>query len=477
MKPVPVLIALLVAAFAPGRAGAEQQTVSRDFLCYNHVVFHTPDWEDRRYASAVRALGAGRLRIPGGTLADFWDWGPGGIVGEDRWPSGVRPPYSYEARSLKGMTLPAIAPFFAATGSKPMFGLNVFSVDLASELQALKEAAVAGLVVDRIQIGNEPYFAEPYMTERFPQPEDFAAFAVEAAADVRSAFPEAQIAVPGVVMTRDREAKPRLAGWNEALIAAGVFDVADAVFIHPYIGSNLRAIDADPGALTPAHAAQVARWGLQPDNFFLGQDWLARLPAATRIWITEYNYFEPAGGERVSGTWLQGLVNAARVLRWMDDPRIEHACLHQLIGHHAWQALASAKGGALTYRDGRPEHADDAEPFALAASGVALARLGKVVGEGEARLAASSLDAPGAPVVARVFRHRDGAETAILINLSDSPVDASALLPNAATAEIVSGEPWSAVYDPAHTTVSQQTVFGRALAAPPFSIVTATTRP
>jgi len=273
-------------------------------------------------------------------------------------------------------------------------------------------------------------------------------------------------------MTREREAQPRLADWNAALIEAGVFEIADAGSIHPYIGSNLGAIDTAPNELTPAHAAQVARWGLRPDAYFLSQPWLGELPPGARIWITEFNYFEPAGRERVSGAWLQGLVNLARMMRWLDDPRIAHACLHQLVGHHAWQALASADGGAMTYDgQGRPAAAWDAEPFALAASGAALARLSAALGEGETAVSPDPADDAAAPVVARRFARHDGGWRVLIVNLSDQAHDVTESLAGAAAAEIVSADPWGAVYDPRHLTVRRQTVHGRSVIAPPFSIV------
>ncbi|MEM9749868.1 MAG: hypothetical protein AAF869_02850 [Pseudomonadota bacterium] len=472
-------LAAVLSCLVPSSAGAAERLASPDYLCFNHAVIHTPDWDDRRYRQAVEALGAGRVRIPGGTLADYWDWRRGGVVEEGAWPAAETPPFALEDRRRKGATPEAIAPFFRDTGAGAIFGLNVFSASLADEIAALKRAEAAGLRVDRIQIANEPYFAEPYMLERFPQPEDFAAFAMEALAALREAFPKARIAVPGVVMTAERFEVSRLARWNGAMAEAGLYAAADAVFIHPYIGSNLKAIDAASNALTPAHARQVALWSIPPDDYFLGQAWLTALPPSTAIWITEYNFFEPAGAERVSGAWLQGLVNLSRALRWLGDPRIEHACLHQLIGHHGWQALVSRKGGARSFDEaGRPKEVFDGRPFDLAASGLALAELGAALGEGGRGGGGAPLlvtDHPivdlGRPLIAKRFFRDRAFAGALVVNLSDAPIDVSAAGEGGAFAEILSAAPWAPAYAPEHVERRAQTVSGRKLIAPPFSIV------
>ncbi len=110
-----------------------------------------------------------RLRYPGGTLANYWDWQEGWFLRNFADKGCFSLPVTYQNRKR---LMPALDAFgnvnlrdgdylldlrnaLLSTGAKPLFVVNPLTSDLNYQMAMLLDAKEHNIPIDRVEIGNE----------------------------------------------------------------------------------------------------------------------------------------------------------------------------------------------------------------------------------------------------------------------------------------------------------------------------------
>jgi len=348
-------------------AGAAR-ALPADFNSYNFNVLRVAaDMTDPVLVAGLRALNPGSLRIPGGTLGEYWDWSRGGIrVGPyPGLPEAA--PFSADIRAITGLTPMVVDRLLDAVGTPALFTTNMLTASLDENLADIAQFRSLGQAIGRIELGNEEYFRLPNPAARFPTARSYGETALAWATRLRTDLPGAKLAV--IAPSPLRNTGISFADWMAGLDAANVWPAIDAVAIHPYFDTTALRPLASPAAGEAMIAAILAH-----DDDYL-QRVIARLPAGKTIWVTEWNMFEDEANAVTGGSWLAGIANLARAINFMANPRVDLSALHVAVGNRQWSALTGADGRALSFDNGRPVIVTG-PPFALTATGETLALLG-----------------------------------------------------------------------------------------------------
>lgn len=243
-------------------AGAAR-ALPADFTSYNFNVLRVAaNVSDPALAAGLRALNPGSLRIPGGTLGEYWDWSRGGIrIGP--YPGlPETAPFSADILAISGLTPVAIDRLLDDVGTPALFTANMLTASLDENSADIARFRSLGQALGRIELGNEEYFRLPNPAARFPSARAYGGVARAWALRLRNT---------GI----------SFADWMAGLEAADVWPAVDAVAIHPYFDTTALTPLASPAAGEAMIAAILVH-----DEDYL-QRVMARLPAGKAIWITE----------------------------------------------------------------------------------------------------------------------------------------------------------------------------------------------
>lgn len=385
------------------------RSLPADFSSYNFNVLRVAaNVNDAALVAGLRALNPGSLRIPGGTLGEYWDWSRGGIrVGPyPGLPEGA--PFSREIMATSGLTPVAIDRLLDAVGTRALFTANILTATLDENSADIAQFRSLGQTIGRIELGNEEYFRLPNPTARFPSPRSYGDTARAWATRFRSEVPSVKLAV--IAPSPLRNTGVNYNDWMDGLDAANVWPVVDAVAIHPYFDTTSLAPLSSPEAGEALINAILAH-----DDDYLRRV-IARLPADKAVWITEWNMFEDEATAITGGSWLAGIANLARAINFMANSRVDLSALHVAVGNRQWSALTGADGRALSYENGRPVIVTGA-PFSLTATGETLALLGEATRGG---VTAQRLDfgtmATGRPLLGARLTDNSGRVRLLLVN-------------------------------------------------------------
>lgn len=367
--------ATTVKAFAKGTA----QPLSPNLMCFNVESVQISSWESPEFLAAANQLRPKVLRIPGGEVANYWDWQRGGIITDERiaeeaLPDGLPEYMRYEARDYTSSKLSDYKAGLYATNSQALFVLNMLTSDLSEQIDMLSAAAKAGIEIKYIELGNEYFFGIPNYADKFPTP---AAYGEEAKVWIkylRDIFPGVEIAVFGVVPAAD--SSQRESSWNQALLETALPE-ADAITLHIYSKTGLdpngfsnQGYPAfDESNFSTIFSEPFKLWAQLRDR-----PQYQLIPNDKEIWITEFNLIEDIFGNnasrlpRVMGTWGHGLYALSMNLMFLEDERITLTCNHDLV--------EDFKFGAILPREDSfkitPERSFPVVPMSLSASGQAL---------------------------------------------------------------------------------------------------------
>lgn len=458
MKAALVLLSLFLLSIAP-RAISAQATIevstgvgralTDDYFCTNVNVLSTP-WGDERTNTQVRQLGYDVLRIPGGTVANYWDWALG-------WADAPR----YADVPPRTVTTADFQAELAATNTRPLIGLNMLTSDLETQLDALRQARADGMDTGLIELGNELDFPFAEEVAKYPTAADYGNAAAEWITAISAEFPESRFSV---IAASQNSSTPvaRQAGWNEAVMPI-VQSLNPAAVLHIYAGVPLPAGAALSFAnLTDVLSGPFARWEM------VKRFDLPEIPASMPVWVTEYNSFENAGSVRVGGTWAGALFTSTFSLLLLEEPRIEIACVHVLTGNAQWSAF---------YYEEVPAGAGQ---FSVSAQGYALRLFGRALGEAVQAVPLRFTPTPSAinsrgeafdTLVGWQFTTANGGKRALLANLGGAAVafnTGGLAMPNSRF-EMLSGNPLTLVTSEAQLTRQAGTMGGE-LTMPPYSL-------
>jgi hypothetical protein len=390
------------------------RAVAADFNTYNFNILQVAnDTGNPALVAGLRALNAGSLRVPGGTLGEYWDWQRGGIR-QGPYPGLPAPaPFSAEILALSGMTPSSVDRLLDEVGAPALFTANVLTASLEENIADIRAFRALGQPVTRVGIGNEEYFRLPNPSARFPTARDYGVYARDLAERVRLEAPSTRLAA--IAPSPLRNTGITFDAWMSGLEASGVWPVIDAIAIHPYFDTSALTPLASPASGEAAAAAMIAH-----DNDYLARV-EARLPAGKAIWITEWNVFEDQGAPLSGGSWLIAIANLSRAVNFMANPRVEVSSLHVAIGNRQWAAMTGADGLAIDYAAGQPRVVAG-QPFVLTANGEALALLGAATrGGGTAQRLILVTGGGTRPLIGTRILGADGTTRELFVNASAAP--------------------------------------------------------
>ena len=463
------------------------QPLAPDLMCFNVNSVQIASWHSADFLAAANQLNPKVLRIPGGEVANYWDWQRGGIYTDESGklqslPDGLPEYMRYDARDYTSSQLADYQAGLYATGSKALFVLNMLTSDLKEQIEALSSAAKAGIEIKYIELGNEYFFGMPNYAHKFPTPESYGEEAKVWIQYLRDIFPGVEIAVFGVVPATDRS--HRESQWNQALVETALPD-ADAITLHIYSRPGL-----DPDSFsTQGYPA----FGEEDFSTVLSQPFkhwqklrdrptFNLIPADKEIWITEFNLIEDVFGNntnrlpRVMGSWGHGLYALSMNLMFLEDPRVTLTCNHDLVENYRFGAI-------LPHEDSfqvTPERAFPVVPMSLSASGRALQIVADatdgMTSAQQLSFSDSSAARLGSADAPTLYGWQFGAGTAddsraVILNLSEKIVELNMaeLMSQGASYQQISADPRTLVTGHDELKETKGTVEG-AIALPPHSV-------
>ncbi|TQF74578.1 hypothetical protein FK531_00215 [Rhodococcus spelaei] len=303
----------------------EVREVPADFFGVNGARIISPEnaaqWHDPVFRQALAGLGAGLVRVQGGSTSQWIDWRTGLF---DERPDGQ---FVGQNEGRRPLLLTDWADIVRTAGATPIFDLNVLTSTVDEQIAMLREARRLGMEVRYVELGNELWDPGKYYRQVYPTGADYARAMNGWITQLRTAFPDIEIAVSGADDSSmvSSVLGERLQDWNAGLYAN--IRGADAVALHPYWVPD--PVQADVGSTA---AGGVAAWNAFADKV------VAKVPSAMKVWLTEYNQINTPLGEipgfpqhlvtGVPQTWAVGLGVAGFALAGLTDPRIEMSVIH-----------------------------------------------------------------------------------------------------------------------------------------------------
>ena len=314
----------------------------------------------------------------------------------------------------------------------------------------------------------------------FPQPKDYADLASEWTSALKKEFPDAEIAVLGVVPKPEKP--PRLQNWHRELFKGRNSTSADAVTLHLYTGHGLdnnKSFKSYPyfnRKDVPIILGEPFReWQTMREH-----DAYKLIPKDRKIWLTEYNLMDKgvAGTRgqqyRVIGSWAHGLYTMAMSLAFLEEPRVEIMCNHVLIGNSRFAAILADEKSLLD-----PKNKNSATPLSLSATGSALQPLiDSTAGMSTARqinfsgnVSLKGKDNFRYPALTGWVFSNDSQSKAVILNLSGRKfnVNLNDLFQGSRSYEQVFGNPKTLVGDP-KALKSKTGKINRSIVIPSYSV-------
>jgi len=279
-------------------------------------------WADPNLRRAIKQVGIQTVRFPGGDVGNYWDWKNGTV-------------YPLGKASKTEDTLNALANLTRATGTYPIYNLNVMTLDnavlrpadlsqaIANQRHMLDAAHALNLPVQDLELGNEFYWSSTDHNLAFPTAAAYASAMNEWTASLKHDLPNARIAsMASIPSSGDARTK----NWNSAVI--GKIHGVDAVTLHRYDSI------IDGGVWN----------GTSPDavlsNVF--SDWAKILSdevkpietAKLHIWVTEFGGLKDCtSNTHFTGTWLEALNQAQMAIQFLSTPSIDQIELYNVTGN------------------------------------------------------------------------------------------------------------------------------------------------
>lgn len=445
-----------------------QRPLSPKFMCFNVNSVRIESWRDTDLVKNVSLLNPRMLRLPGGEVANYWDWQRGGLIEDtSSLPAGLPQFLRYQARKNSASKLEDFKRGLETTGTSPLFVLNMLTSDLKSQIQMLEKAQSLGIPVEYIELGNEFYFNIKNYNTVFPTPRSYAETANQWITAIKQKFPDVKTAVVGAIPIPQRSG--RLQNWNQTILST-VLQNSEAITLHLYWENGLNSSSSTPftdGEIPIVLGEPFRNWqNLKTDpNFQNIQN--------KKIWITEYNLRETKPDNqnqeqpKVAGTWAHGLYSAAMSMVFLEDSRVELICNHLLAGHPHFAAVIDKKAPGIP------------RSFNLSASGSALRLLGDAT---EEMTSAQKINFPETyllkgknnfqyPSLYGWIFSNSKSQKGIILNLSPQPlkIDVSPLFTQAINYEQISGNPLASNVNADLLMNNKGTVSG-ILSLPPYSI-------
>ena len=433
---------------------------SPNYVCSNVESLRVKSWYDKKFANSITMLNPSTIRIPGGTVSNYWDWQKGGLIEDtSNLPEDLPHFVTNKDRQYTASKLEAFYAGFKTNGITPVFALNMLTSNLKSQLEMLRTARDLGIPVEYVELGNEFYFATKNYRQVFPSPKHYAKIANQWISAIKKEFPEAKIAVIGVG-SRGENKSSRRYKWNEEIIAT-TLPSADAITIHKYHSNGLANQKISTEKYPYFLEEDVPLILSQPfKSWDKTSNTISDFPENKEIWVTEYNLIErintdrEAKSQRVVGSWIHGMYALLMSLLFLEDSRIDIACNHMLIGSSQFSTILKNE---KSFKNPSDKNAVS-QPLALSATGSALKMLGDAT---EEMTSAQKIDFANNPILTGKEEFTFPAlygwkftnqkeQNSLVLNLSSRQIEVaiSSLLPGQVNYKIISGSPRDLITKP-----------------------------
>jgi len=376
--------------------GGRYHGVPSDFAGLN-APFRRNSWQagDPRLSQATADLGAGAIRVFGGSTANYWNWRAGKFFDRRQVPRIFR----RIGRRMKPIYLSDWARLVGDANASPVFDLNVVTSTLSEQLAMLHRARKLGMPIRRVELGNELYNDAPAILKAFPSPEAYGRKATRWIRAIKARFPGVQVAAAGLAGSRWAPPGTRGRDWTKRVLKT--LRGESALTFHIYWRTPTGELSGK--TLAAAFTAAIRSLNL------LRAGGLSELPDGVTAWVTEWNVWRTSS---LRGTWANGLSDAVFLLGLLGEPSVRHEDLQALIFREPYAALFAH---ANAYPAGPAT-----VPFAPTAVGQMLAELYPAL-SGGARVSRLEVEHPprifgtGYPAVRGVAIEGHGA---LLVNLT-----------------------------------------------------------
>jgi hypothetical protein len=278
-------------------------------------------WTDPVLQRAIKKASIRAIRFPGGDVGNYWDWQNGTV-----YPSG-------NANQTQD-TLSALAELVRATGTYPIYNLNVMTLDNAvlnhaslpqgiqNQLRMLDAAHGLNLPVENLELGNEFFWSSPGHDQAFPSATDYALKMNAWTSRLKQAYPHAHIASVGSIPS---SGDARTKDWNGAVI--GKIHNVDTVTLHRYDS----ILD---GGIWDGTTPDAVLGNVFTDRQKILSGEIHSIEKANlHIWITEFGGFKDCTAKaRFTGTWLEALYQSQMTIQFLSTPSIEQIDLYNITG-------------------------------------------------------------------------------------------------------------------------------------------------
>jgi len=331
----------------------------------------------------ARELQPDVLRIPGGTVANYWDWKRGGLLldskGLEEAPKILQRRGVAQYDSAKTENFLAL---FEATGADGMLVVNMLTSNLQVQIEFIKHALKIGLPIRYVELGNEFYLQDRNYVHEFPSADAYAEKAASWAEAIKGEFPDLKIGIQGVSLRLlQMKREPRFLEWNSASISKSL-PWADALTLHEY--HRAAGVGQRQGAAASNNEFhQLFGNALLDNRELLDERTENAFPHGKELWITEYNLFTNQQSASLAGSWFQGLYAATMLATFLREPSVSIACNHVLVGDSRFGALYADRGvtGSNSFassqnhgkRGQERQGSATGKPYALSATGQSLA--------------------------------------------------------------------------------------------------------
>ncbi len=291
------------------------------------------DYTEPNLRSLLEKIQPKVIRIPGGTVANYWDWHTGWFQ------TGLSTPINYANLPPKNNSLSALKTMIQGLDIEPIWVLNVLHATVADQIDMLKEAQNLGLPVHYVELGNEFYSdgdtdqaGNNYVT-RFPTVADYVNECQNWITEIRKVFPSVEISIVGSDV-RANSANDRTKLWNAGL--ASLLQSANvAVTMHQYKPSGVASSVSVNDFFNETNLSKIfAAPKTFANNYFTSE--YIKYPSQPNVWITEYNLFQKPSP--IPGSWTHALYTAIQSLELMSRPQTKFLIAHTLIAGAAFGA-------------------------------------------------------------------------------------------------------------------------------------------
>lgn len=271
------------------------------------------------------------LRVPGGTVANYWDWHTGWFQ------IAATTPNKYASLTPKNNSLTALKNLITGLDIEIIWVLNIMHSTLQDQIDMLKAARDLGFSIKYIELGNEFYsdgdedqLGNNYIT-RFPTVANYVSECQTWIAGLKAQFPNVEISIVGSDV-RAANSDDRTKQWNSGL--SGILQSTGVgVTMHNYKGSTVSSSTSVADFFNDTNLAKIINAPKTAVSNYFNNEFV-KFPASTKVWVTEYNLFQKP--TPIPGSWTHAMYVATQSLELMSRSQVRFLIAHTLVAGAAF---------------------------------------------------------------------------------------------------------------------------------------------